>query len=94
MQRKNKHWDCVGMRWKGETKMLLKAERILTHGDILIDQSEREMFQMVKHELAEKIVSDMIDRGLVKTEIVKEVHDDFGAIFKIRATTRAYNPDE
>lgn len=74
--------------------MLLKAERILSHGDILLNASESEMFQMVRRELADKIVSDMIDNGIVKVEVAKELHDDFGTIAKIRATVRAYNPDD
>ena len=74
--------------------MLLKAEKILSHGDILLNTSEREIFQMARHELAEKIVSDMIDKKLVKIEIAQEIHDDFGAIVKVRAMVRAYNPDD
>ena len=75
--------------------MLLKAERIVSHGDVLSsDKSEQEVFQMVMHTLVEKIVSDMIDKGLVKFETTREVHEDLGAIAKIRATVRAYNPDD
>ena len=75
-------------------KLVLKAEKILSHGDILLDRSEEEIFQIVRSELAEKIVKKMIDEGLVKIEIINTVHDDFGALVKVRASTRVYNPDD
>ena len=74
--------------------MLLKAEKILSHGNILLDKSEQKIFQIARRELAEKIVSEMISKGIVKVEIAKEIDDDFGAIVKVRATVRAYNPDD
>ena len=74
--------------------MLLKAERIISHDNYLLNESDYDIFQLVRHELAEKITSDMIDKGLVKIDIANEMTDDFGAIVKVRAMVRAYNPDD
>lgn len=74
--------------------MLLKAERIISHDNYLLNASEYDIFQLVRHELAEKITSDMIDKGLVKIDIANEMTDDLGAIVKVRAMVRAYNPDD
>lgn len=74
--------------------MLLKAERILTQENYLLNASEVDVSQILKHELTEKIVSYMIEKGLVKIETVYETNEDSGPIVKIRATTRAYNPDD
>ena len=74
--------------------MLLRAEKILSHGNVLLDRSEEEIFQIVRGELAEKIGKKMIDEGLVKIEIINTVHDDFGALVKVRASVRVYNPDD
>ena len=74
--------------------MLIKAERIISHGDVLLDKSEDEIFGIVRKELAVKMAEDMIEKGLIKTEMVSQVHDDFGVIAKIRASVRAYNPDD
>lgn len=74
--------------------MLLRAEKILSHGDVLLDRSKEEIFQIVRSELAEKIVTKMIDEGLVKIEIINTVHDDFGDLVKVRASARVYNPDD
>ena len=74
--------------------MLLKAEKILSHGDILMNSNEAEIFRAVRHELAEKIVEGMIEKGLVKIEIAQELNEDLGALAKVRASVRAYNPDD
>ena len=74
--------------------MLLKAERIISHDNYLLNASEYDIFQLVRRELAEKITSDMIDKGLVKVDISKETTDDIGTIVKARAMVRAYNPDD
>lgn len=75
-------------------EMLLKAEKILTHGDVLMDKSTDEIFDIVRRELCEKIVDGIISRNLLKIQIVNELHDDFGALLKVRVTTRVYNPDD
>lgn len=74
--------------------MLIKAERIISHGDVLLDKSEDEIFRIVRNELACKIADDMIEKGLIKTELTNSLHDDFGPIMKIRVSVRAYNPDD
>ena len=74
--------------------MLLKAERIISHDNYLLNESDYDIFQLVRHELAEKITSDMIDNGLVKIDIANEMTDDIGPIVKVRAMVRAYNPDD
>ena len=74
--------------------MLLRAEKILSHRDILLDRSEAEIFQIVRSELVEKMVKEMIEEGLVKIEIINTVHNDFGALVTVRASTRVYNPDD
>ena len=74
--------------------MLLSAEKILTHNDVLIDKNTDEIFSIVRRELCEKIIDGMIEKDLVKIQIVDEMHDSFGHIVKVRATTRVYNPDD
>lgn len=74
--------------------MLLKAEKILSHGDVLIDKSTDEIFNIVRREMCEKFVDAMITKDLVKIQIVNEMHDDFGEILKVRASIRVYNPDD
>ncbi len=74
--------------------MLLQAEKILSHDDVLLNKSDQEMLHIVRHDLAEKIVEKMISSDLMKVMVVKEMHDDFGDIIKIRASVRAYNPDD
>lgn len=73
--------------------MLLTAERIISHGDPITNKSEHEMMCILRNEMAEKIVDDMITYGIVKMEVLSEVNDDFGTLMKIRASVRAYNPD-
>lgn len=67
--------------------MLLKVEQILSQSDIMLNTS-------VKHELAEKIAEDMIQKGLVKFEITSNTNDDFGPFVKVKGTVRVYNPDD
>lgn len=74
--------------------MLLKAEKIISHGDTLLDKSTDEIFSIARRELAGKITDEMISKGLVKIETTSEIHDDFGTILKVRASVRAYNPDD
>lgn len=74
--------------------MLLKAEKILTHDDVLINKDTDEIFDMVRRELCEKIIDEMLEKDLIKIQIVDEMHDSFGHIIKVRATTRVYNPDD
>ena len=74
--------------------MLLKAEKIISHGDVLMDKSTDEIYDIVRRELAEKIVDECISRELLKVEVVNQIHDDFGAILKVRVSLRAYNPDD
>ena len=74
--------------------MLLKAEKILSHDDKLLDMSEQELYKFVKFELTTKIVEKMIEDGYVKIEIVHTKDDIFGDQTKIKATTRVYNPDD
>ena len=74
--------------------MLIEAKRIISHGDVLLDKSEEEIFRIVQYELACKIAEDMIRKGLIKTELTNSLHDDFGLITKIRASVRAYHPDD
>ena len=74
--------------------MLLKAEKIISHDPYLMNMSERDMYGGVRHELAEKIVEEMINKDLLKIMVVNEMTDDFGRITKLRASVRAYNPDD
>ena len=74
--------------------MLLKSERIISDHDVLINKSQEEIFDIVRRELARRIADDCVSKGLIKVEIVNELHDDFGQICKVRATLRAYNPDD
>lgn len=77
--------------------MLIKAEKILTYDNydnILLDKSPEEIFNIVRRELIEKMVDDCIGRGLVKIEVLNELHDDFGKLIKVRASLRIYNPDD
>ena len=74
--------------------MLIEAERIISHGDVLLDKSEDEIFRIVQYELACKIAEEMVRRGLIKAELTNSLHDDFGQITKIQASIRAYHPDD
>lgn len=74
--------------------MLIKAERIISHGNVLLDKSEDEIFRIVQYDLACKIAEEMVRRGLIKAEITNSLHDDFGSITKIQASVRAYHPDD
>jgi hypothetical protein len=75
-------------------KTLLQAEKILTHDNTLICASEYEIFNIARRELCEKIIDEMISKGLVKIEVSNKLYDDFGQIVKVRASTRVYNPDD
>ena len=74
--------------------MLLKAEKIISHGNVLMDKSTDEIYAIVRRELAEKIVDECISKELLKVEVVNQIHDDFGPILKVRASLRVYNPDD
>ena len=74
--------------------MLLKAEKIISHGDVLLDKSTDEIYDIARRELACKIVDECISKGLLKVEVVNQIHDDFGSILKVRVSLRAYNPDD
>lgn len=74
--------------------MLLKAEKILSQKDMLINASEDDIYRYAKYELAEKLISAMMEKGLIKTTIVYEQDDQKGPIVRVRSTVRAYNPDD
>lgn len=74
--------------------MLLKAEKILTNGEILMFASESDIYNYARRELSEKILDGILTKDLMKIQIVKEMNEDLGEIIKIRATTRVYNPDD
>ena len=74
--------------------MLIKAEKILTRENMDVDRDQAAQFEYEKKDLAKKIVEYMLEKDLIKMEILKEEHDDFGLIVKIRATTRCYHPDD
>ena len=72
--------------------MLIKAEKILTHDDILLDNSETEAYE--RAELAHKLTELMVEKGLVKTECRHEFTPSDGLITILRMSVRAYNPDD
>ena len=74
--------------------MLLKAEKILTHGDMLINASEDDIYRITKTELAEKIIALMFEKNLLKTEIRYSSEFEGRDTVSIRMTVRAYNPDD
>ena len=74
--------------------MLLKAEKILSQQDVLINASEDDIYRWAKTELAEKLVSLMIKNGLIKTLIMYEQDIQKGNVVKLVSTVRAYNPDD
>ena len=74
--------------------MLLKAEKILSQKDILINASEDDIYRYAKYELAEKIIALMFEKGLIKTSIMYERDFEKGDIVKVVSTIRAYNPDD
>ena len=74
--------------------MLLQAEKKLTHGETILDKSEHEIFQIVRNELSEKIVEEMINNGLMKIMIKEDRNDAIGPFVSVRASVRAYNPDD
>ena len=74
--------------------MLLMAEKILTSETMPSWMSVDDTFNMVRYELCEKIVTAMIDKELVKIQMVNEITDDLGPILKVKVSTRVYNPDD
>ena len=74
--------------------MLLKAEKILSQKDTLINASEEDIYRYARYELAEKIVAEMFESGLIKTTILYERDFQKGDIVKVLATVRVYNPDD
>lgn len=74
--------------------MLLKAEKILSYDNTLSNSSVDEAFKKIKCELSEKLAEMMLNKDLIKIEIANELNDDFGSITKIKATVRAYHPDD
>lgn len=74
--------------------MLLKAEKILSHDGVMIDKSQAEIIDMVKWELAEDIVRQMLEEGLAKIEVRMDDHPAIGEYVRVRVTVRAYNPDD
>lgn len=75
--------------------MLVRAEKILSHDGIFMDKSEEEIFNIVREELAKKIIDECIDKGLMQIEVANEINNcTFGSVVKVRASLRAYNPDD
>ena len=74
--------------------MLLRAEKILSHDEYLMDTGGSDIHQIVNHELAEKLVIGLMNSGLVKVDISYEEDKVLGQIVKLRASIRAYNPDD
>ena len=85
--------SAEGIGKGGNLKMLLKAERIISYDDVLMDKSQDEIYDIVRRDLARRIMDECISKGLLKVEIVNALHHDFGSIQKVRASLRAYNPD-
>ena len=74
--------------------MLLKAEKILTRDNVLMDMSSADMYKIVRRELAEKMIDQILEKDYMKVEVCDEMSDSFGKILKIRASIRVYNPDD
>lgn len=74
--------------------MLLKAEKILSQKDMVINVSEEDIYRISKYELAEKLISAMMEKGLIKTTIVYEQDLEKGPIVRVRSMVRVYNPDD
>ena len=74
--------------------MLIKADKILTNGNVLMDKSPEEVFRIVRTELAQEVVNEMFRKGLFKTEMRQVEYDDIGMAVKVSLTVRAYNPDD
>ena len=74
--------------------MLLRAEKILSQKDILINASEDDIYRYAKNDLAEKLISAMMEKGLIKTVIMYEQDMEKGPIVKVMSSVRVYNPDD
>lgn len=74
--------------------MLLKAEKIISHGDVLFDRNQEEIINIAVHELSEKIITEMFDKKLFKIEMAEKQNEILGTYLSIRMSTRAYNPDD
>lgn len=73
--------------------MLLKAERIISRDDILIDRSNEEIMRLANGELCRDIIGQMQAMDLLKLQVVQMENDDGRPIVKVVMTTRAYHPD-
>lgn len=75
--------------------MLLIAEKIMYQND-RYGISENELYEIIKKELAEKLVEEMMKENLIKIMIqTDKLNAALGTVeTRIRATVRAYNPDD
>ena len=73
--------------------MLIKAEKILSRGDMPENQSEQEIFHSIRNELVQELVNEMMRNGLVKTELFHGKIESFGDYTKVIVSARAYHPD-
>lgn len=74
---------------------LIKAEKVMTHDNVLLDCLDDKKTLLIQMELANQLTKQMIDKGLIKFCTVLDSHDDiFGDCVKFKALVRAYNPDD
>lgn len=74
--------------------MLLKAERIITRDDMLIDRSNEEIVRLASGELSREIIKLMQEAKLLKLEMVQGQDNVNGPYVKVLMTVRAYHPDD
>lgn len=74
--------------------MLLKAERMITRGDMLIDRSNEEIVRLASGEMSREIIKLMQERKLLKLELFQGQDDVNGHYVKVLMTVRAYHPDD
>lgn len=73
--------------------MLLRSEHILSKDNHLACDQE-DMIAFIQTKLAENIIEECVANKLLKYEITHTKDKLLGDVVKIRATLRAYNPDD
>ena len=82
-------------RWKGgEVGMIVKAEKIISHDNILRTIDKYDLDKIIKKELTWKIVDKMIEEKLIKFLYTNEKYPITGDIVKVIAVADINNPDD
>ena len=74
--------------------MLLKVEQVISHRDVLLSSNDQSEIDWVVAEMSRKIADMMLEKGLIRVDVIQEIDDRLGPIVKVRTSTRVYNPDD